>query len=60
VGLLALVFMSFTIGKDLGIVLAKGVLLSLLSIFLCLPALLLIFDNLVEKTYKKSPKFNLS
>ena len=60
VGLLALVFMSFTIGKDLGIVLAKGVLLSLLSIFFCLPALLLIFDNLVEKTYKKSPKFNLS
>ena len=60
VGLLALVFMSFTIGKDLGYVLAKGVLLSLLSIFFCLPALLLIFDNLIEKTHKKTPKFNLN
>ena len=60
VGLLALVFMSFTIGRDLGFVLAKGVLLSLVSIFFCLPALLLIFDNLIEKTKKKSPKFNLT
>mgnify|MGYP002624116005 CR=1 FL=1 len=50
VGLLALVFMSFTIGKDLGFVLAKGVLLSLISIFFCLPALLLIFDNVIHKT----------
>lgn len=60
VGLLALVFMSFTIGKDLGFVLAKGVLLSLVSIFLCLPALLLICDDLIAKTNKKSPKFNLT
>ncbi len=60
VGLVALVFMSFTIGKDLGFVLAKGVLLSLISIFFCLPALLLIFDDLIAKTKKKSPKFNLT
>ena len=60
VGLLALVFMSFTIGKDLGFVLAKGVLLSLVSIFFCLPALLLIFDNVIAKTKKKSPNINLS
>ena len=60
VGLVALVFMSFTIGKDLGFVLAKGVLLSLISIFFCLPALLLMFDNLITKTKKKSPKFNLT
>ena len=60
VGLVALVFMSFTIGKDLGFVLAKGVLLSLISIFFCLPALLLIFDNLIAKTKKKYPKFNLT
>lgn len=59
VGLLALVFMSFTIGKDLGLVLAKGVLLSLISIFFCLPSLLLLFDNLIIKTKKKSPHFNL-
>ncbi len=60
VGLIALVFMSFTIGKDLGFVLAKGVLLSLISIFFCLPALLLIFDNLITKTKKKAPTFNLT
>ncbi len=57
VGLLALVFMSFTIGKDLGLVLAKGVFFSLISIFLCLPALILLFDKAIEKTKKKS--FNL-
>ena len=53
VGLLALVFMSFTIGKDLGFVLAKGVLFSLLSIFTCLPALILMFDKIINKTKKK-------
>ncbi len=60
VGLLALVFMSFTIGRDLGFVLSKGVLLSLICIFVCLPALLLLFDNLIQKTHKKSPNFNLT
>lgn len=59
VGLLALVFMSFTIGKDLGFVLAKGVFLSLIGVLLCLPALILLFDKLIYKTHKKSPKFNL-
>lgn len=60
VGLLALVFMSFTIGRDLGFVLAKGVLFSLLAIFTCLPALILMFDKLIIKTHKKCPevKFN--
>lgn len=59
VGLLALVFMSFTIGRDLGFVLAKGVLFSLLSIFLCLPALILLFDKLILKTRKKSLNIKL-
>lgn len=59
VGLLALVFMSFTIGRDLGFVLAKGVLLSLISIFTCLPALILIFDKLIIKTKKRSPNIRL-
>ena len=59
VGLLALVFMSFTIGKDLGIVLAKGVLLSLLSIFCVLPGLILMFDPLIEKTKKKHLEVNM-
>lgn len=60
VGLLALIFMSFTIGKDLGIVLAKGVLFSLLSIFFVLPGLILIFDKWIEKTKKKSISPNLN
>lgn len=59
VGLLALVFMSFTIGKDLGFVLAKGVLLSLISIFFFLPGLILLCDKLITKTKKNSPEFNL-
>jgi len=59
VGLLALVFMSFTIGRDLGFVLAKGVLFSLLTIFCCLPGLILLFDKLITKTQKKSFHFNL-
>ena len=60
VGLLALIFMSFTIGRDLGIVLAKGVLLSLLVIFTCLPSLILMFDKLITKTKKKSPNITLN
>lgn len=59
VGLLALVFMSFTIGKDLGFVLAKGVLFSLLTIFCVLPALILMCDKLITKTKKKVPAFKL-
>lgn len=59
VGLLALVFMSFTIGKDLGFVLAKGVLFSLLTIFCVLPALILMCDKLITKTQKKVPVFKL-
>ncbi len=60
VGLMALVFMSFKIGKDLGFVLAKGVFFSLFSVFFCLPTLILLFDKLITKTKKKSPQFNLS
>ena len=60
VGLLALVFMSFTLGKDLGIVLAKGVLLSLVCIFLMLPSLILLFEKIIIKTPKKSFKINLT
>ena len=54
VGLIALVFMTFTIGRDLGFVLAKGVLFSLISIFTCLPCLILMCDKLIFKTKKKS------
>ena len=54
VGLLVLVFMSFKIGMDLGIVLAKGVLISLLSVFTVLPCFILMADNLIKKTPKKA------
>lgn len=59
VGLLALIFMSFTIGRDLGLVLAKGVLFSLIAIFTCLPGLTLLCDKLIEKTRKPSPHFKM-
>lgn len=49
-GFLALVFMRFQIGPDLGVVLAKGVVFSLLSVLLLLPALVLLFSKTVEKT----------
>ncbi len=54
VGMLALTLMSFTIGRDLGLVLAKGVFFSLLCIFTVMPALVLLFDNAMEKTKKKA------
>ncbi len=53
VGLLALVFMSFKIGPDMGIVLAKGVFISMLCILTVLPALILMFDKAIKKTEKK-------
>ena len=59
VGLIVLVFMSFTIGRDMGLVLSKGVVLSLVSIFTSLPALLLIFDKAIEKTAKKTINFKM-
>ena len=59
VGLIVLIFMSFTIGRDMGLVLSKGVIISLLSIFTSLPALLLIFDKAITKTQKKTLKFKM-
>lgn len=53
IGLIVLVFMSFKIGMDLGLVLAKGVLLSMICVLTVLPALLLIFDEKIEDTAKK-------
>ncbi len=53
VGLLMLLFMSFKIGFDLGIVLAKGVAISMLCIFLIMPAIILMFDKAIDKTSKK-------
>ena len=53
IGLIMLVFMSFKIGMDLGIVLAKGVFLSMVCVLTVLPALILIFDEKIEETEKK-------
>lgn len=60
VGLLVLIFMSFKIGRDLGFVLAKGVLFSLICILLVLPALILMFDKAISKTKKKCPNIKLN
>ena len=57
VGLLVLVFMSFKIGPDLGVVLAKGVFISLVCIFTILPGLVIIFDKVIARTQKKSLNF---
>ena len=57
VGLLALVFMKLKIGADMGVVLAKGVLCSLVSIYTVLPTLILALDSNIEKTTKWVPKF---
>lgn len=49
-GFIALCFMSFTLGKDLGIVMAKGVICGVVSCVTILPSILLIFDRAIEKT----------
>lgn len=52
-GFIALCFMTFTLGMDLGIVMAKGVVLGVISCVTILPALLLTFDNAIQKTHHK-------
>ena len=53
VGLLSLVFMKLKIGADMGIVLAKGVLCSLVAIYTVLPSIILFMDGAIEKSAKK-------
>ncbi|MBU5626672.1 MMPL family transporter [Oscillibacter sp. MSJ-2] len=48
-GFLALCFMQLTLGRDIGIVMAKGVVLGVASVILVLPALLLIFDGPINR-----------
>lgn len=52
-GFLALATMQLTLGKDIGFVMAKGVLMGLICVFTLFPSLLLIFDGLIEKTKHK-------
>ena len=54
-GMSMLAFMDFKIGLDMGLVLSKGVFLSLVSIYFVLPSLILSFDGLIRKTTKKVP-----
>lgn len=49
-GFVALMFMSFTLGLDLGIVMVKGVIFGVISCVTILPAMILIFDRAIEKT----------
>lgn len=53
-GLLMLVFMRFKIGMDIGIVLAKGVFISMVCVLLMLPCIILFFDKAIERSSKKS------
>ena len=53
-GFIALCFMSFTLGRDLGIVMAKGVICGVISCVTILPSLLLIFDKAIQKTTHRS------
>ena len=66
-GFLALCSMNLTLGKDIGLVMAKGVLIGVITAVTTLPAMLLVFDKWVEKTkhkeilprFKKVKNFNL-
>ncbi|AEV69976.1 efflux RND transporter permease subunit [Acetivibrio clariflavus] len=53
-GFIALCFMSFTMGRDMGIVMAKGVLLGVIGSTTVLPALILILDKPLQKTKHRS------
>ncbi len=58
-GFLALCTMKLEIGKDIGLVMAKGVLIGLISVVTILPAMILVFDKLIQKTKHKEilPQF---
>ena len=53
-GLLALTFMQFRLGFDMGTVLIKAILLSLCSVFLLMPGLLVTFSKAIDRTHHKS------
>lgn len=59
-GFLAMCFMSFTLGLDLGIVMAKGVICGVIACVTVLPSMILLFDKAIEKTSHKDimPSFS--
>ena len=56
-GLLSLLFMSFTIGFDIGLALSKGILISMLCVFLLMPAVTLIFQKPLRRTRHRPISF---
>lgn len=64
-GFIALCFMSFTLGLDLGVVMAKGVILGVIACVTILPSFILVFDKAIQKTkhrqllpdFKRIPAF---
>lgn len=58
-GFVALMFMSFTLGLDLGIVMVKGVIFGVIACVTILPSMILIFDKVIEKTSHRAilPRF---
>ena len=59
-GFVALMFMSFTMGFDMGLVMAKGVVIGVICCVTILPSMILIFDKALEKTKHKPLLPNLS
>ncbi len=53
-GLVAMLFMQFGIGSDMGIVLIKAIILSLLSVFLLMPGIIMVFAKLMDTTKHKN------
>ncbi|MBD5461224.1 MAG: MMPL family transporter [Lachnospiraceae bacterium] len=53
-GMVAMMFMQFRIGYDMGIVLAKAIVLSLFSVFFLMPGLLLTFAGAIDKSHHRS------
>lgn len=53
-GMIAMMFMQFRIGYDMGIILAKAIILSLVSVFFLMPGLLLTFSKAIDNTHHKS------
>lgn len=59
-GFIALCFMSFTLGKDIGIVMAKGVMFGVITCVTVLPSMILCCDKLIEKTKHRPLLPNIS
>lgn len=59
-GMVALMLMQFKIGLDMGMVLTKAILFSMLSVFFLMPGLLVVFSRAIDKTHHKNfvPKVN--